>query len=220
MTSVNVEIIPAILAKDFNDVRQKIKAVEGHAEWVQLDVGDGKFTAMETWQNPEDLKQISTPLSLEAHLMMSEPEKEIDRWIASGVKRILIHIESTEKLPEILEKIKKSGLAAGLVLNLQTPIDVLNNVLISQYPNVKIIQLMGISEIGYYGHPFDERVIPKIMALRDKYGLIKIAVDGGINIETAKKAIAAGADTLVAGSAIFGKPDVGQTIEELKKSLN
>jgi len=215
-----MEIVPAILAKDFNDVQQKIKAVELYVQWVQLDVGDGRFMAVETWNNPADLRQIETKLSLEVHLMVSEPENIIDGWIASGVERILIHIESTEKLIEILEKIKASGMETGLVLNLQTPIDSLDNILIFQYPNIKVIQLMGISEIGYYGHPFDERVIPKIMALRDKYGAIKIAVDGGINKEIAKKAAQAGADILVAGSAIFGKPDVGKAIEELKESLN
>ncbi len=79
---------------------------------------------------------------------------------------------------------------------------------------------MGISEIGCYGHPFDERVIPKIIALRDKYGdAVKIAVDGGINVETAKKASAAGADILVAGSAVFGSEDVKKAIEDLRNSI-
>jgi len=214
------EIIPAILAGDFSEIQQKIKVVEPYVRWVQLDVSDGKFTRIKTWDDPKDPRRINTPLSLDVHLMVSEPEKVLDGWIASGVKRILVHVESTEKLPEILEKLKTANIEAGLVLMLQTPIEALNSVSISRCPNVQVIQLMGISEIGYYGHPFDERAIPKIMALRERCGdAIKIAVDGGINIETAKKAAAAGADILVAGSAIFKKEEVGKAIEELKASI-
>lgn len=213
------EIIPAILSSDFDDIQKKIKAVEPYAKWAQLDVSDGKFTTMKTWDNAADLRQLETKLNLEAHLMVSEPENIIDQWIKSGVKRILVHIESTEKLTEVIERIKNAGLEAGIVLNLQTPIGALDNIEMLKSQNIKIFQLMGISEIGHYGHPFDERVIPKIMALRDKYTKVKIAVDGGINAETAKKAAAAGADILVAGSSIFGKDDVGKAIEELRTSL-
>lgn len=214
-----IEIIPAILAKDFGDVQQKIKEVELYAQWVQLDVSDGKFTAVKTWDRPEDLKQISTSLNLEVHLMISEPEKEIEKWVSAGVKRILVHFESTERLPKIMEKVSGAGLGFGLVLSLQTPIEILDNLPVP-IDKIDLVQLMGIQEIGYYGHPFDERVIPKIMALQDKYGeTIKIAVDGGINVQTAKKAALAGADILVAGSAIFGKEDVGKAIEGLQESL-
>ncbi|MFH0852009.1 MAG: ribulose-phosphate 3-epimerase [bacterium] len=213
------EIIPAILAKDFDDLKKKIKLVEPYVDWVQLDIGDGKFTATKTWDNPEDLKKIETKLNFEVHLMISEPEKEIDRWIVSGVKRILIHYESTEKLTEISEKLKAAGMEMGLVLNLQTPINVLENFPISQFPNFQVIQLMGIQEIGYYGHPFSERVLPKIFDLRSKYSDIKIAVDGGINAETGKKAAASGADILVAGSAIFGSADIKGSIEKLKNII-
>lgn len=219
------EIIPAIIAKNFDELKEKIKLVEPYVypepgrgiEWVQLDISDGVFTTMKTWDEPECLKEIETRLALEAHLMISQPENQIDRWLASGVKRILIHVESTEKLLEILEKIKKAQLEIGLVLCLQTPLGVLDNIPISQYPNIQVIQLMGISEIGYYGHPFDEKVLPKILALREKYPEMKIAIDGGINNETAQKAAQMGADVLVSGSAIFGSGDVGKAIEELKR---
>ena len=224
-----VEIIPAIIAQNFDEVKEKIKLVESYADLVQLDISDGIFTTMKTWpfatnaaqgkDEPERLKEIETKLNFEAHLMISEPEKEIDRWIVSGVKRILIHIESTQKLPEILEKIKMADLEAGLVLCLQTPVEALNSILISQYPNIRVIQLMGISEIGYYGHPFSDQVLPKIMEAKEKYDKLKIAVDGGINQETAPKAAQIGADILIAGSAIFGGGDAGKAIEELKKTL-
>ncbi len=211
------EIVPAIIAKNFDELKEKIKLVEPHIEKVQLDISDGIFTTMKTWDEPEHLKEIETKLALEVHLMISQPEKEIDRWITSGVKRILVHFESTERLPEIIEKVKNAGLETGIVLNLQTPVDVLGG--LSLMPEISVVQLMGISEIGYYGHPFSEQVLPKIFALRDKCPDVKIAVDGGINEETALKAAQMGADILVAGSAIFGSGDVGKAIEELKESL-
>lgn len=221
------EVIPAIIPKDFQELQQKIKLVEPYVypepgrgvQWVQLDISDGKFTTMKSWSSPEDLKQIDTKLNLEAHLMISEPEKRIERWINSGVKRILIHYESTEHLAEIIKKIKDAGLEAGVVLNLQTPISILDELQIVP-SDLQVIQLMGISEIGYYSHPFSDRVIPKIFSLKVKFDNVKIAVDGGINAETAKKVAQAGADILVAGSAIFGAQDIGKAIEELKGSLS
>lgn len=213
-----VEIVPAIIAKNFEELEQKIKSVEPYVIWVQLDVSDGRFTTMATWNNPEDIKRISTNLNLEAHLMISEPEKEIDRWIGSGVKRILIHFESSEQLDSIIQKIKSAGLGVGVVLNLQTPIEVLDK-LNNPDSNLDVIQLMGISEIGYYGHPFNERVISKIFSLRAKYPNVKIAVDGGINKENAEKSAQVGIDILVAGSAIFGSQNVKKAIEELKQVI-
>ncbi|MBU1102382.1 hypothetical protein KJ853_01860 [Patescibacteria group bacterium] len=222
------EIIPAIIAKNLEEVKEKIKLVESCVEGVQLDISDGVFTTMKTWpyfveatkgkDEPERLKNIETKLALEVHLMISQPEKEIDRWIASGAKRILVHFESTERLPEIIEKVKNAGLETGIVLNLQTPVNVLDG--LSLMSDIGVVQLMGISEIGYYGHPFSEQVLPKIFTLRDKCPDVKIAVDGGINKETALKAAQMGADILVAGSAIFESGDIRGIIEELKNLLN
>lgn len=216
------EIIPAIIAKDFEELQQKIKSVEPYVSAVQIDVMDGRFAPEESWPfdtaqgKAEDLKNISTNLNLEAHLMVSEPEKEIDRWINSGVRKILIHIESTEILPEIIKKIKDAGLEIGVVLNLETEVSEVD----AFVDSIDLVQFMAIAQIGYHGHPFDDKVIPKIIALRQKYPNVKIAVDGGINSETAQKAAQAGADILVAGSAIFGNGNVGKAIEELNGSIS
>jgi len=219
------EIIPAIIAKDFGELEKKIKLVEPYVSWVQLDVMDGKFAPEKSWPfvaaapqgKPAELKNISTSLNLEAHLMVFEPEKEIDAWINSGVKEILIHIESTKNLQEIIKKIKGAGLKAGVVLNLETDVTKIEETFID---SVDLVQFMAIAQIGYHGHPFDDKVIPKIIALRQKYPNVKIAVDGGINSETAKKAAKAGADILVAGSAIFAESNIEKAINELKQSIN
>jgi ribulose-phosphate 3-epimerase len=211
-----IEIIPAIIAKDFEELEKKIKLVEPYVKWAQLDVMDGKFAPEKSWDNPRELKNISTSLNLEAHLMVSEPEKEIEKWINSGVKKILIHIESTKNVHEIIKKIKGAGLKAGVVLNLETDVAKIEPFADS----VDLVQFMAIAQIGYHGHPFDDKVIPKIIALRQKYPNVKIAVDGGINSETAQKTAQAGADILVAGSAIFAEGNIEKAINELRQSIN
>ena len=211
-----VEIVPAIIAKDFQELQQKLKLVEPYVSTVQLDVMDGRFVPERTWNKPEDLKKIKTNLNLEAHLMISEPEKEIEKWIISGVKRILVHFEATKQLEEIVKKVKKDGLEIGVVLKLETPVKILDK-LQFRSEAIDVIQLMAISKIGYHGHPFDGRVIPKIKSLRRKYPDVKIVVDGGINFQTAKKVAQVGTNILVVGSAIFKSQDIGRAIKELKQ---
>lgn len=210
-----MQIIPAIIAKNFDELQKKVKLVESYVEWAQIDIMDGKFAPQITWNNPPDLKKLKTALNLEAHLMVLEPEKEIEKWLASGVKRILAHFEATEQLPEIIIKIKNAGLETGVVLNLQTPIEVLEKFQVSGF-KIQVIQLMGIAQIGYHGQPFDERTISKIKSLRQKYDSVKIAVDGGVNLENASEIIKAGADILVVGNAIFNSDNIGRTIEKFK----
>jgi ribulose-phosphate 3-epimerase len=263
------EIVPAIIAKSFEELEKKIRLVEPYVNWVQLDVMDGKFAPEKSWPyichpelisgsrgnvqempkqaNPERgrrvrhdriklLKELNAKLNLEAHLMIEEPEKEIDKWLESGVKRILVHYEALAnekgkskneqvprrrdeklklKIKNLIKKCDVRNVELGIVLNLETPIDVLEKLHVTGFmPHV--IQLMSIAQIGYHGHPFDEKVIPKIRALKERRFGVKIAVDGGINKETAKLVLGAGADILVVGSAIFENENIEETIKELK----
>ncbi|MCG2808792.1 MAG: ribulose-phosphate 3-epimerase, partial [Candidatus Portnoybacteria bacterium] len=114
------QVIPAIIAKDFEELKDKIKQIEPFVEWAQLDVMDGKFVDNATWNNPSDLKKLKTNLKLEAHLMVEKPEEVIDNWIKSGVKRIIIHYEATKKLDKIIKKIQDAGLEASIAINPET----------------------------------------------------------------------------------------------------
>ncbi len=199
-----IEIVPAIIAKNFDELEKKIKLIEPYAcpepgrgiNWVQLDVMDGKFAPEKTGYQPEDLKKLDTKANLEVHLMIERPEKEIDRWINSGAKRILVHVEAIRedlrvKIYELRKKCDEKGVGLGVALKLETPIDVADDFI--EFLNHKssfVIQLMSIAQIGYHGYPFDEKVIPKIRALKERYPNVKRAVDGGINKETAKMALA------------------------------
>lgn len=222
-----IEIIPAIIAKSFDELKEKIKLVEPYVKSVQIDIMDGIFVSEKTWNSPKELKNISANLEIEAHLMVEDAESEVDRWLGSGVKRILIHYEALAgdlrfTIYDLREKLEKKGIEFGLVLNLETPISVLDE-FSELFLNLKssiVIQLMSIAQIGSHGQPFDEKVIPKIRALREWHPSVKIQADGGINAENAKQVAEAGADILVIGSAIFGSENVGGAIEELKKMID
>ncbi len=206
-----IQIIPTIIAKDFQELNEKIKKIESYVEWAQLDVMDGKFVNNLTWNNPADLKNLETNLNLEAHLMINDPEEVIDQWIKSGVKRIIFHYEATDKHQEIIEKIKKSGLEVGLAINPETSISILDD-LIEQ---IDLVLIMTVNP-GFGGQGFLNESVDKIKQLREKYKDVKIGVDGGINLETAPKVIKAGANILAVGTAIFKSNNIEQTIKELK----
>jgi ribulose-phosphate 3-epimerase len=206
-----IQVIPTIIAKDFQELQEKIKKVEPYVDWVQLDVMDGQFVDNATWNNPADLKNLETSLKLEAHLMIQNPELVIDDWIDSGGKRIIFHYESTEQPEKIIERIKKAGLEVGLAINPETPIEIVNK-FIGQLDLVLVMTVYP----GHGGQEFLEEALSKIKKLRKKYKNVNIEVDGGINLETAPKVIQVGANILASGSAIFKSEDIQQTIEGLK----
>ena len=233
-----LEIVPAIIAKSFDELQEKINLVEPYVNWVQLDVMDGKFAPVKSWPynvvipakaGIQDVdsrlcgndkldninclsERLKTKLSIETHLMVEDVEGEIERWLNSGVKRILAHYEAIEKLTvnrkqltieELVEnlsrKCTKKNVEFGIVLNLDTSVSALEKMLSVNCYLFSVVQLMSIAKIGEHGQPFDERVIPKIRALKEQHLNVKISVDGGINSQNAKQILEAGADVLVVG---------------------
>ncbi len=207
-----IEIIPAIIAKDFNELKEKIEKVEPYVDWVQLDVMDGKFVNNSTWNNPGELKGLETNLKLEAHLMIESPEQIINQWIESGVKRIIFHYGSTDKHGEILDKIREKGLEAGMAINPGMPIETIE----SFVPKLDLILVMTV-EPGKGGQELISDTLAKVKRLQDIYPDKKIQVDGGVNLENAKELIGTGADILIVGSAIFKSDNIKETINQLKK---
>ena len=213
-----IEVVPAIIAHDIEEVKAKLALIEGAVAWAQIDVMDGVFTPPVTFGNPAALRAIATTVRLEAHLMVAHPENVIDAWINSPVARILLHYESTtpEKLVELAARINAAGKEAGIALKLETPISVLDALFQVSGFTFHVVQLMGIAEIGYHGHPFDERVLGKIRALHTRYPNVIIAVDGGVSLENAGIILEAGASCLVVGSAIFKSDNVKETIKRFQ----
>ena len=207
-----VEIIPAIIGKDFTEVFTQIEKIGAQAKWLQLDISDGLFTPRYTWQEPADLDVVEGNSKLEAHLMIEEPEVYIDEWLKVA-DRITIHYEATDKLDQIVEKFKNLPNKLGVSLMLATPLEVLDK----HIAHLDTVQLMGIEKIGYQGQEFSERVVGRVRALRAKYPDVRIQVDGGVNLANAPALIAAGATGLVVGSGIWQAADPLAALAQFQK---
>ncbi len=212
---MQIEIIPTILVKSFKEVKEKIRKVEDYVNWVQLDIMDGVFVDNETWDNPKDLKKIKTKLKLEAHLMVQKPEEVIDDWL-EVVDRVIIHFESkiTNReigIREMIKKAHKKKREFGLALNPETH----PAVVIPFLQDLDLVLFMTVQP-GWGGQEFKDWVLKKIEVLQKLWPNGNIEVDGGINPETAKKIIKAGANLICAGTYIFKSKNIERAIKSLK----
>jgi ribulose-phosphate 3-epimerase len=201
-TGAGTIIAPSILAADFGHLAEQVRGVaDAGADWIHLDVMDGHFVPNISFGAPiiAALRPV-TDLPFDCHLMIAPAEPFLADFAKAGADRIIVHVEATQHLDRALQMITDLGCTAGVAINPATPIDTVSHVL----DRVDLVLLMTVNP-GFGGQSFLHSVLPKITAMRAMIGDrdIRIEVDGGINADTAKLALAAGADTLVAGSAIF-----------------
>ena len=211
------KIAPSILAADFGNLQRDCEMVnQSTADWFHIDVMDGHFVPNISYGMPviQAIKKHARK-PLDVHLMIEKPERYIEEFAKIGADIITVHYESTIHLHRTLSQIENAGCKAGVVLNLTTPISVLEDIL----PKCYIVLLMSINP-GFGGQKFEEMTLQKVMDLRkmvDKKGLnTLIEIDGGVNRSNAKKLLNAGANVLVAGSYIFKSDNPINTILELK----
>ena len=214
-TILIVQIIPSINVPTFEEVKARIARVEPYVSWCHLDVTDGVFSTHPTWHDPADLALLNTRLKVEVHLMIDEPERIVDQWLAVPVKRVIVHIEATKNLPIIIEKCHAAGVEIGVALNPETSWEQVKD----WYEKTDLIQILGVRP-GPSGQPMQEEIFGKIAHVRKFCSQCIIEVDGGVNVQTAKRAVDAGANLLVMGSAIFSAPDIGKAIEELNRHIH
>ncbi len=212
---MSVEIIPAIIAKNFKELKEKIEIVEQYVRWVQLDIMDGNFVPNFTWNKPAELKYYDPGVFLEAHLMISEPEKYVGDWIDAGVKRIIFHIEATSDPHAIIQICRNKKIDVGVAINPETDIEQIGAI----DELVDMILILGVTP-GFGGQKFKSSIVSKIKALRKRNPHLTIGVDGGMNPKTAKQAIEAGANVIVAGSYIFESEDVEKAVDKIKTYAN
>ena len=213
-----VLVAPSILSADFSKLEEEIKAVEmAGADWIHIDVMDGHFVPNLTI-GPVVVKSIrkTTDLPFDVHLMISNPEKYIERFVDAGADILTVHIETVKDPLEITKKIRDLGCKAGLTLNPDTPFKKISEFV----PEVDLVLIMTVYP-GFSGQKFKEEVIPKISEARKKIDSIGkdiyLEVDGGINDKTSILAKKAGADVLVAGNHVFKSKNYEKAISLLKK---
>jgi ribulose-phosphate 3-epimerase len=211
-----VEIAPSILAADFTRLGEQIAAVErGGAAYIHVDVMDGHFVPNIT-VGPfivEAVRRV-TSLPIDCHLMIEDPDKYIGEFARAGANLISVHPEATYHLHRTLGYIHQSGCRAGVVLNPATPLTALEEVL----PDMDYVLLMSVNP-GFGGQRFIMSALDKLRRLRALLRLhgsqAQIEIDGGITADNAAAVADAGAEILVAGSAVFGQADPAQAVQQL-----
>lgn len=205
------KVVPAIIPNNFIELSEEIKKVKDFCNLVQIDICDGEFAENKTWpykgDNGEFLKLSNQEMSLpfwqdidfEVHLMVNNPEYIIDKWISFGVKSVIFQIESTSHPDDIISLLKQNEVLVGISIKPKTE----NEKILPILDKVDFLQIMGSNKLGVHNEHLDESAISKIKYFREKFPNLDIAIDIGVNRDTAENLVQSGANKLVSGSSIF-----------------
>lgn len=229
-----IEILPSVIPQSYEDLKERVASVSYFTSIIHVDVCDGIFVPRKSWpyvgereefdrivRQEQGLPQWET-VDYEVHLMVANPQKDVEDWIQAGAKRIIVHIETLEDPKKLIDELKEkykyttdgeyAPFELGFALKLETPVSE-----IEPYINdITFVQCMGIKRVGFSGELIDFLVFEKITSLREKHAQLPISEDGGLTLENAKDIIRAGATRLVSGSAIYESDNIPETIEELR----
>ncbi|WIW69559.1 MULTISPECIES: ribulose-phosphate 3-epimerase [Anaerosinus] len=213
-----IKISPSILSADFSKLGEEIKNIDqAGAEMVHIDVMDGHFVPNLTIGAPviAALRKITTKI-FDVHLMVENPQDYVVSFAKAGTDIFTFHIETAPHVHRIIQNIKENNMKVGIALNPGTPLTTINEIL----DDIDMVLLMTVNP-GFGGQKFIPSVLKKIKELKEMIRArnlnIDIQVDGGINKVTAPQVVAAGANILVAGSAIYGSDNIAKSIEDLRK---
>lgn len=217
--TASVKISPSILSADMGNLARDLQSI-AEADFIHIDVMDGHFTPNLTF-GPQIVRvaKAVSDVPLDVHMMVSNPEESIDWYADAGADLITVHYEAATHLHRIVSHLHDRGIKAGVVLNPATPVCVLDSII----EDLDMVLLMSVNP-GFGGQTFIEGTYAKLKALtalcREHKVDPLIEVDGGVCMDNVEKVVRAGANVLVAGSAVLGKPSPAAALLELKEKAN
>jgi len=214
---VSIRIAPSVLSADLGRLREQLdQVVEGGADWIHVDVMDGRFVPNLTFGAPviRALRKL-TDLPLDVHLMVAEPERYIDEYADAGADLFTFHVEATTHVQRHLTAVRERGMRPGLALNPSTPLSAVEEVV----EELDLLLIMSVNP-GFGGQRYWPGSSRKLARARDllstRNSTALLEVDGGITLDTIFEAWQSGADTFVAGTAVFGTPDPAGAVQGLR----
>ncbi len=225
-TTTKIEIIPAIMPTDYDDLVSKAGLVRNKVKWVQVDVMDGRYTPSVSWpySSDENFSDILNGdegmpfwenLNYELDLMVLNPKDESLKWVKAGAARIILHLKTLDNdFESLIDEIKSLGVEVGIAILPNEDYSRIENIL----HKIDCVQFMGIEKVGFQQQEFVDDILKNIKDFKSKFPGIPVAVDGGVGLDTAKFLVEAGAERLVSGSFIFqGSPE--ENLKELMEQI-